>query len=608
MIGLLDTIALRRRRIAPQRVAADRMGWVPRLQAGMPVDHETALRFSAVWACVRIISETLASVPWRVHRRQADGGRELVEGTIDDILHARPNGEMSAFEFRQALMAHVLTWGNGYAEIERGGNGQIVALWLLEPDRVNPVRDERGKLVYEIRGMGMPDMALRREDVFHARGLGFDGIRGYSVITMAAQAIGLGLATERFGADFFANGAHPASAIEYPGEIDTEMGDRMRESLRAVTGPGKWLSPFLLESGTKWVPTGLPQKDSQFLETRVFQVRDLARYYGVPLYMIADEARATFSNIEHQSIHFINRAITPWAVRLEQEANMKLLPRSTGKRRLFTRFNLNALLRGDTSSRFDAYQKAILTGWMNRNEARRLEDMDPENGLDEFLVPLNEGGASDEPESEGSEGPAGAKGDKGDQGDEGSQGETGDRGKQGARGAEGRHGEQGAQGKAGERGEPGPPGKLEPLSLPACRDLLIMQIGRLVRREAAKVDDAVKKTGGNLMLWQERLTTLYEEHTPHVAQDLSRLMWDLAVLGGRSIEDTACHGALESVVRGWIAERLDGAKVELLNEPVATVTERWRTERASADADSLLERVQLLMPLSKKEIVNAAAE
>lgn len=714
MIGILDTIMTRRRKTPPPAIAQDRQGYVPRLQAGVRVDHDTALQFSVVWACVRIISETLASVPWRVHRHREDGGRDLIEGGVDDLLHRRPNPEMGAFEFRQAIMGHVLTWGNGYAEIERGSNGQIIALWLLPPDLVEPQRDERGKLVYVVRGLGGPNAVLRREDVLHFRGLGFDGIRGYSVIEMAARAIGLGLATERFGTDFFANGAHPSAAIEYPGTVDDDMADRMRKSLHEVSGPGKWMSPMLLESGTKWINTGLPQKDSQFLETRVFQVRDLSRIYRIPLHMLGDLADATFSNVENQKIEFVSGSIMPWAVRLEQEVDMKLLGRPIGGRRLFTRMNLAGLLRGDLESQNRAFATGVQWGWYSPNDVRRFFDLNPifDKSGDEYLRPVNmvpasgdgadgqsiaralraderflelvkgeqggcgargESGSAGAPGEQGPRGmdgergelgPQGISGDQGSIGDQGvagehgvagdkgepgergadgsrgaqgelgevgpcgpqgGQGEVGDRGEQGIEGeagGAGQHGEPGDRGQRGERGEaglqgpsgelgsrgergeqgmPGNPGIVASvesrLNASACRDLLVAQLGRLVRREAARVDDLAKRCDGKPAKLQSRLTDLYDEHSKHMIEDLGRLVCSLAEIRGQL--EGPLGGVLRSVVSGWVQERLSAAKGELADELADVVTERWRNERVSADADSLLERLRFVMPLSK---------
>lgn len=715
MIGILDTIMKRRRQTPPQAISQGRWGFVPRQQAGVKVDHETALSYSAVWACVRIISETLASVPWRVHRHRDDGGRDIVEGDIDDLLHRRPNSEMSAFEFRQAIMAHVLTWGNGYAEIERASNGQIVALWLLPPDRVEPRRDDNDRLFYEVVARTGPLINLRREDVLHFRGLGFDGIRGYSVIEMAARAIGLGLATERFGGDFFANGAHPSAAIEVPGVVDDEMGDRMRKSLREVSGPGNWMTPMLLESGTKWINTGLPQKDSQFLETRVFQVRDIAREYRVPLHMLGDLERATFSNIEHQKIEFVSGTIMPWSVRIEQETDLKLFPRRPlGGRRLFTRLNLSGLLRGDLESQNRAFSIGRQWGWYSPNDIRAYLDLNPlppDSGGDTYLTPMNmtmmpddvagtlqadkrflelvkgehgprgiqgprgqageAGGQGEQGEQGGlgSIGEAGAKGEKGEkgeggipgelgpqgecggsgergecgpqggpgivgpigevgaQGEHGLQGDRGEAGEQGADGAQGEPGqsgphgelgeqgprgkqgdkgnagERGAEGSQGESGERGLPGERaiaeSPLNLAACRDLLVTQLGRLVRREAARVDDVAKRCEGKPTKLRGRLGDLYEEHGQHMLEDLSTLCASLAAIRGGPVPGGPWKDVLDSVVRGWVQCRLASAVIELENESADVVTERWRNERVSVDADSLLERLRLVMPLSK---------
>lgn len=707
MTGILDTIMTRRRKTPPEAVSEGRWGFVPRLQAGVKVDHETALRYSAVWACVRIISETLASVPWRVHRHRDDGGRDLVEGTVDDLLHRRPNSEMSAFEFRQTAMSHVLTWGNGYAEIERASNGQTVALWLLPPDRVEPRRDDNGVLFYEVVARSGPLINLRREDVLHFRGLGFDGIRGYSVIEMAARAIGLGLATEQFGGDFFSNGAHPSSAIEVPGVVDDEMGERMRKSLREVSGPGKWMSPMLLESGTKWVQTGLPQKDSQFLETRVFQVRDIAREYRVPLHMLADLERATFSNIEHQKIEFVSGTIMPWAVRIEQETDLKLFPRRPfGGRRSFTRLNLSGLLRGDLESQNRAFSIGRQWGWYSPNDIRAYLDLNPlspESGGDVYLTPMNmtmmpddvagtlqadkrflelvkgeqggrglqgargntgdkgkqgapgEGGKDGEQGTRGAQGEAGAPGDKGETGerggdgiqgepgiagahgeqgtrgelgehgsqgvkgdagecgDNGAQGESGKDGAQGETGEQGPRGEQGDSGDAGDAGEvgksgmegpQGPPGERglpgedrvvkSPLDRAACRRLLITHFGRSIRREIAIVNDVVKRCGGKPTEFRNRLKDLYEDHKQRMTEELLTLCCSLAAFRGEPSSGDPRKDGLGHVVRGWVQNRVSAAMVELENESANVVTERWRNDRVSVDADLLLDQLDWL--------------
>lgn len=384
--NILDRLSLRR---LTQNIPIGewRRPFVYRTDSAVIVDEDRALNYAAVWACVRIISETLAAMPWPVLEKRPDGRRERLEDhAVHALLNSRANIDTTAFDFKQALIAHVLTWGNGYAEIDRSANGTISNLWQLAPDRVTPTRGEDGELVYEVRETSGDLTVLPRNRVLHFRGLGFDGVQGYSVIQMAAQSIGLGMATERFGNDFFGNGAHPSGVLSHPNRLDEASIANMRDSLKQATGAGKWLNPLILEEGMTWMPTGIPPDQAQFLESRKFQINEIARWFRVPPHKLADLERATFSNIEQQAIEFVTDTIMPWAVRFEQEVNTKLLPRQPD---VFTKINLNGLLRGDIKSRYDAYAVGRNWGWLSANDVRRLEDLNPIEGGDEYLAPLN---------------------------------------------------------------------------------------------------------------------------------------------------------------------------------------------------------------------------
>jgi len=363
---------------------------VPRTIAGVRVDHDTAFKSSVVWACVRVVSETLAMLPWEIYARTANDEREKIGGSpIRALLSVQPNPETTAFHFRRTLMAHALTWGNGYAEIELDGGGRPQALWTLEPDRVVPRRDESGALVYEIWSGSGQKTILPANRVLHVPGLGFDGVTGYSVISYAAQSIGLALAADIFGTSFFASGGALCYVFTHPGTLNPEAHKNLEASLNAKISGAKSLTWLVTEEGMKAEVLGAPLKDAKLPDVRQQQIADICRWFRVPPHKVADLSRATFSNIEHQSIDFVIDGVMPWAVLLEQEVNRKLL--GPGVRdRLFSKINLNALLRGDTAARSAFYTAMLDRGVFSINQVLRLEDM---NGIgpdgDKRMVPRN---------------------------------------------------------------------------------------------------------------------------------------------------------------------------------------------------------------------------
>lgn len=342
--------------------------------AGVRVTNDSSLGYAAVWASVRIISETIAGLPWHVMERRPNGNREPVENsTVERLLNRRPNTEMSAFQFRETLMAWALLWGNGYAEIERDAKGHPIALWPLSPDNMRIVRDETGRLVYVWRSNRGIEVVLAGRDVFHLRGLGWDGVQGYSILEMAAKSIGLGIAVESFGASFFSNGSRPGGVLTTPEALTEEAKDQIRRAWeRMHRGVDNTQRVAILESGLTWQQIGIPPDDAQFLETRKFQTQEIARWFRVPPHKLADLERATFSNIEQQSIEFVTDALMPWTIRLEQEANIKLF---SSEPRKFTRININGLLRGDMKARSEFYKTMSQLGVFTINDILALEDM-----------------------------------------------------------------------------------------------------------------------------------------------------------------------------------------------------------------------------------------
>ena len=364
--------------------------------SGKAVNERSAMQMTAVYACVRILSEAVASLPLHMYFYNDTGGKEkALSHPLYGILHDEPNPEMSAFSFRETLMAHLLLWGNGFAQIIRNGRGEVVSLYPLMPDRMSVDRDSRGRLFYEYTRSdgdtrtlgGKSTVTLTPSDVLHIPGLGFDGLVGYSPIAMAKQAIGMGLACDEYGASFFQNGAQPGGVLEHPGVVKDPK--RVRESWNAIyQGSANAHRVAVLEEGMAYKPISISPEQAQFLQTRKFQIEEIARIFRVPPHMVGDLDKSSFSNIEQQSLEFVKYSLSPWISRWEQSIHRALLLPSE-KQRFFVRFNVEGLLRGDYKSRMDGYAVARQNGWMNANDIRELENLDripAEDGGDLYLI------------------------------------------------------------------------------------------------------------------------------------------------------------------------------------------------------------------------------
>lgn len=370
-----------------------------RSSSGILVNESSALTLSAVWACHRILAETLAHPPLVVYeRKKGKDGKQRIEPAADlEIfwsLKNEFNDHMTSLVARETVMGHVAGYGNGYFEVERRRNAEPVQLWPMLPDRTNPIL-ENGKLRYETRVDGQP-VKISAQNTVHIPGLGFDGYKGYSPIQMARNVVGLGQATEEFGAKYFSQGSKSGGVLMYPGQLSPKAKENIQNSFENDTqGLDKAHRITILEEGTKFIATTIPPNDAQFLETRKFQVIEIARFYRMPLHKMQEMERSTNNNIEQQAIEFVMDTMLPWFVRWEQELNRKLWVTREDRKRYFCKFNLNGLLRGDSAARSQYYKSAIETGYMTRNEVRELEDLEPLDGLDEPLVPLNMGSAND---------------------------------------------------------------------------------------------------------------------------------------------------------------------------------------------------------------------
>ncbi len=363
--------------------------------AGKRVNEKSAMQTSAVYACVRVISESVASLPLHVYRYNSNGGKEkALDHPLYHLLHDEPNPEMTAYSFFEVALSHLLLWGNSYSQIIRNGKGEIIGLYPLMPDRMTVDRDENGRLYYEYQ-ISSDDakinkgtsVRLQPEDVLHVPGLSFDGLCGYSPIAMAKNAIGLGIAAEEYGSKFYANGAAPSGVLEHPGTLKDPS--KVRESwTQTFGGSANSNKVAVLEEGMKYTPISINPAEAQFLETRNFQITEIARIFRVPPHLIGQLDKATFSNIEQQSLEYVTYTLRPWICRLEQAIKRRLFTEEE-KKLYFVKFNVDGLLRGDYQSRMNGYAVARQNGWMSANDIRELEDLDriPEElGGDLYLI------------------------------------------------------------------------------------------------------------------------------------------------------------------------------------------------------------------------------
>ena len=375
--------------------------------SGKPVNERSAMQMTAVYSCVRILAEAVAGLPLHLYRYTDTGGKEkAVDHPLYLLLHDEPNPEMSSFVFRETLMTHLLLWGNAYAQIIRNGKGEVLALYPLMPNKMSVDRDEKGQLYYtyqrsneEAPTMEGASVKLKPTDVLHIPGLGFDGLVGYSPIAMAKNAIGMAIACEEFGAKFFANGAAPSGVLEHPGTIKdpARVRDAWQSQFGGSSNSGK---VAVLEEGMKYTPISISPEQAQFLETRKFQINEIARIFRVPPHMVGDLEKSSFSNIEQQSLEFVKYTLDPWIIRWEQSMARVLLSLDE-KKEFFIKFNLEGLLRGDYQSRMNGYSIARQNGWMSANDIRELENLDripTEQGGDLYLIngsmlPLGSAGA-----------------------------------------------------------------------------------------------------------------------------------------------------------------------------------------------------------------------
>lgn len=356
--------------------------------AGVHVTEESAVRYTWVYACVKVISQTIAMLPCKVLRNLGNGGRD----TADDnplyyLLHDEPNTAMTSYIWRELLMRHVLLWGNAYALIEMTQGGKVLALHPLMPWRVTPRRDPATRGVfyeYNLEGGGIE--RLPSQEVLHFPGPGFDGLIGKSPIRDAREAIGLGLAAEQFGARFIGNDMRPGVVIEHPAALSDKARTNIQASFKAEHGGLANKNKIrVLEEGMKLHEVGIPPTDAQYIDLRKMQRTDICAIYRVPPSIAGDHERSTFANVEHLDIAFAKHCIAPWIKLIEQELNRKLFRSS----RYFAEFTMDGLLRGDYATRAEGHAKLVNAGIMMANEARKDENLPPAAGGDVLRFPVN---------------------------------------------------------------------------------------------------------------------------------------------------------------------------------------------------------------------------
>lgn len=362
--------------------------------SGQTVNEFTALSVSAVFSCCKILSEAVACLPLHVYEYKNSGKEKATKHPLYFLLHDAPNEEMTAYLFKETIMLHLLLFGNSYSLILRDSSKKIIGLCPLFPKRMSVDRDNDGEIIYKYTPTtgenkymkNSAQITYRREEILHIPALGFDGLVGYSPIAMARNAIGTAIACEEFGARFFENDARPSGILKHPGTIKNPQ--KLRDSWQSAFSGENHGKTAVLEEGVEYETISIPPDDAQFLDTRKFQIAEIARIFRVPLHLLNELDRATFNNISQMSLEFVTYTLTPWLVRLEQNFN-KALFNETESGRFFVKFSVEGLLRGDYETRTKGYQTALNSGWMNVNEVRELEDFNKisaEEGGDYYLI------------------------------------------------------------------------------------------------------------------------------------------------------------------------------------------------------------------------------
>jgi len=378
---------------------SDEKSWSPSLWnligsqsiSGENVTEHTALTYSAVWDAVGQIAGTISTLPLHLLRTDANKTIQATDKRLFRVMHSEFNPWMTAQIGREVMMSHVLMWGNCYAEIVRNGYGDIIQLWPITPNRVR-MEIKEGELIYNIK-VGAEEIPLKRDQILHIPGLGFDGLQGYSVIAMARKSLGLGMALETFGALYFGQGTHPGLVVSHPNKLSPETRGNLESALNTqYSGLGNSNRLMLLDDGLKPEKIGIPPNDSQFIESRTFQISDVARWFHMPVHRLRNLDRATNNNIEAEQISWVVDTLLPWCIRLEQCYDQQLLTEPEKVRQfLYSRHNLDGQMRGNSKDRAEYYKTMTGIGAMTINMVRQKENFDPDPNpyADEPFIAIN---------------------------------------------------------------------------------------------------------------------------------------------------------------------------------------------------------------------------
>lgn len=356
--------------------------------SGRKVSTQLAMQLTSVFSCVRVLAESVGMLPCSLYEQLESGNKRATKERLHKLLAVKPNNYMTPQELWELLIACLCLRGNFYA-YKVYALGEVVELLPLDPSCVTPKLNNQWEPEYQVTFPNGKSETLTQQEIWHVRIFTLDGLVGLSPIAYARQAIGLGLATEEHGARLFGNGAVTSGVLQTEQELSDLAFDRLKrdfeENHQGLTNAHK---PLILEMGLKWQQISLSAEDAQFLETRKFQLEEICRIFRVPLHMVQNTDRATFNNIENLGIGFINYSLVPYLIRIEQRINAGLV-KASKQGTFYAKFNTGALLRGDMKSRFEAYSTGINWGIYSPNECRELEELNPREGGDIYLTPMN---------------------------------------------------------------------------------------------------------------------------------------------------------------------------------------------------------------------------
>jgi len=360
--------------------------------SGVRVTPDSAMHMGAVYACVLVLSQSVAQLPLHLFRRSGDTRQRVSGQPLSRFVEEQPNEWMTAYEFKQLIMVHLLLRGNSYWLKTRGAGGQVRELIPISPDRIKGIeQDALFRVFYKVKRSGSEKEidTIPGEDLLHIKGLSYDSLQGLNPIEYAREMMGLYSAAEQHGAKLFSQGTRMGGVLQHPGTLSDEAATRLRESFNEMhSGVANAHKTALLEEGMKWESISMTADDAQFLESRQYQRSEIAGFFRVPAHFINDLEHATFSNVEHLDLAFVKHSLMPWLVNIEQTLRRSLLT-PPEKADHYFKFIVDGILRGDSVSRAQSYQQAIMNGWLNPNEVRELEDRDPYEGGDAFRIPTN---------------------------------------------------------------------------------------------------------------------------------------------------------------------------------------------------------------------------